>query len=174
MGMRLHFVLLYPYPHQYSAFLAGMLALLAIGLPAYGLYRLIIWKMNEGALKVFHKILIIAGISLGVLFFAELTVTLITIHHVNKQLGFSTATPDTPEGELFEVSKVIPEKIMDKAGLMVGDRIQMNAVNDLYIHLINNQGREASFFIKRNKKEMEISLVVPELDVPLAEISFLF
>jgi hypothetical protein len=167
-------VLLYPYPHQYRAMFLSILILLAIGLPAYGLYRLIIWKMNDGALKVFHKILIITGISLGALFFAEISVTLITIHHVNKQLGFSTATPDTPEGELFEVSKVIPEKIMDRAGLMVGDRIQMNAVNDLYIHLINNQGKEVSFFIKRDKKEMEVRLKVPELDVPLADISFLF
>ena len=167
-------VLLYPYPYQYKAFFFSLLILITIGLPVYGIYRLFIWKMNAIIKTLFHKILVIIGIAAFLLFSAEVTVTIITIHHVNKQMGFNTATPDTQEGELFVVSKIISGETMDEAGLRTGDRIQMSAVNDLYKLLVNNQGSDVSFMIVRNKIKMEINVTVPELDVPLAAVSFLF
>jgi len=167
-------ILLYPYPYQYHAFFISLLILLTFALPAYGIYRLIIWKMNVRVKTTFHGILLFAGISVAVLFFAEITVSLITVHHVNKQLGFRYATPDTPEGEPFLITKVVPGKTMDKAGLKRDDRVQMFAVNDLYILLISNQGKEVVIPVKRDKKEIKIRVIVPELDVPLAGVSFLF
>ena len=167
-------ILLYPYPYQYEAMIFTFLILLPIGLAAYGIYRLIIWKMNVRIKTAFHGFLMIAGISIFMLFFAELTVSLITIHHVNKQLGFRYATPETPEGELFKITKVAPGKTMDKAGLKPGDQVQMRDVNDLYKLLINNQGKEVVLPVLRNKKKIKIRVGVPKLDVPLAGVSFLF
>ncbi len=108
------------------------------------------------------------------LFFVEITVSLITIHHVNKQLGFRYATPETPEGEFFEIRKVVQNQTMDKAGLKPGDHVQIYTVNNLYILLINNQGKEVIIPIMRNNKKSEIKVMVPELNVPLANVSFLF
>jgi len=162
------------YPYQYQAFVLTFLILLPFGLAGYGIYMLIIWKMYVSVKRVFHKILMITGISILMLFFAEITVTLITIHHVNKQLGFSYSTPETKEGEFFLISKVIQEESMHKAGLKPGDRVLILAVNDLYIQLIENQEKEVSIPILRNNKEIEIKLIVPKLDIPLSDISFLF
>lgn len=167
-------VLLYPYPYQYVAVIFSCLILLIFSSAAYGIYRLITWKMNVRVKTVFNSFLIVLGISILVLFFAEVIVSLITIHHVNKQLGFCHATPDTPEGELFEIYNIVPGKTMDKAGLKPGDQIQMSAVNQLYKLLINNQRKEVVIAIRRNKKKKEIRVSVPELDVPLADVSFLF
>jgi hypothetical protein len=47
------------------------LILLAIGLPTYGIYRLIIWRMNESVKTGFHRILVLAGMIIIGLFFAE-------------------------------------------------------------------------------------------------------
>ena len=167
-------ILLYPYPYQSEAMFITLLTLLFLGIVAYGLYRLITWKMNVRVKTAFNGFLMVAGISFVVLFFAEITLSLITIHHVNKQLGFSYATPDTPEGELFEIQKVVPGKTMDQAGLKPFDCVQMSNTNDLYTLLIDNQGNEVVIPIKRNKKKIEIRVRVPELDVPLAGVSFLF
>lgn len=167
-------ILLYPYPYQYAVVIFSCMILLIIGSAAYGIYRLITWKMNVRVKTAFNGFLKIAGISIVVIFFAEVTVSLITIHHVNKQLGFCSATPDTPEGELFEISKVVPGKTMDKAGLIPGDQIQMRAVNQLYKLLINNQGKEVLIPILRNDNKIIIRVSVPELDVPLEGVSFLF
>ncbi len=167
-------ILLYPYPYQYAVVIFSCMILLIIGSAAYGIYRLITWKMNARVKTAFKGFLKIAGISILVLFFAEVTVSLITIHHVNKQLGFCHATPDTPEGEIFKIYKIVPGKTMDKAGLKPGDQIQMSAVKHLYRLLINNQGKEVVIAIRRDKKKIEIRVRVPELDVPLEGVSFLF
>ncbi len=167
-------VLLYPYPYQYAVVIFSCLILLIFGSAAYGIYRLITWKMNVRVKTAFNGFLKIAGISIVVIFFAEVTVSLITIHHVNKQLGFCHATPDTPEGELFKICKIVPGKTMDKAGLKPGDQIQMNATSDLYQLLTNNQGKEVVIPILRNKKKINIRVSVPQLDVPLVGVSFLF
>ena len=150
------------------------LILLIFGSAAYGIYRLITWKMNVRIKTIFNGFLKVVGISILVLFSAEVTVSLITIHHVNKQLGFCSAIPDTPEGELFEISEVVPGKTMDKAGLKLGDQVQLHAVNDLYQLLTNNQGKEVVILVLRNKKKIKIRVRVPELDVPLVGVSFLF
>lgn len=163
----------YPYPHQNAAMLVTALAALIVGLPVYGIYRLIIWKMNIRVKKVFHVFLKIVGISLVVLFLAEMIVSLITTNHVNKQLGFSCATPDTPEGELFVITKVISRKTMDKAGLKFGDQVQMNNVDKFYKLLIDNQGKEVEIVVLRNQKEINIRVSVPKLDLPLLSVSFL-
>lgn len=167
-------ILLYPYPHQNEAFFTGLLLLVIVGGVLYGLYRLITWKMRPNSKLRFKKHLIITGISLAALFFIELSISLITIHQVNNQLGFTYATPDTPEGELFEIQKVVPGKTMDRAGLKPLDRVQMWNVNHLYILLINNQGKEVEIPVIREGEKMTIKVIVPELDVPLYKASFIF
>ena len=163
----------YPYPHQNIAMLVMGLFLLITGLVAFGIYKLITWKMNLKVKKVFNIFLKIVGILIVIFFFAEMTVSLITTNHVNKQLGFSCATPDTPKGELFIITKVVAGKTMDKAGLKPDDQIQMVAVSDLYKLLIDNQGKDVTIAVLRNQKEINIMISVPKLDVPLASISFL-
>lgn len=174
MGNLLISILLYPYPYQYEAMTFSLLIFLIVGSIAYGIYKLITWKMNTGMRDALKGFLIIAGISFVVFFFIEIIISTITIYHVSKQLGFSYATPDTPEGELFEIQKVVPGKTMDKAGLKRFDQVQMWAVNDLYVLLIDNQRKEVVIPIVRNKKKIEIRLIVPELEVPLAGVSFWF
>ena len=107
------------------------------------------------------------------LFLADVIVSSITAYQVNRQLGFRYATPDTPEGELFVITKVTREKTMDKAGVIPGDEVQMNSVSDLYKLLINNQGKEVLIPILRDKKKIMINVWVPEMDVPLKDISFI-
>lgn len=165
---------LYPYPYQYVAIIIAFVILLIFASASYGIYRLIIWKMNIRAKTAFHGFLKVAGISIIVLFFAEMAVSLITIHHVNRQLGFNYATPDTPEGELFEIYEIVPGKTMDKAGLRSGDHVQMRNVNSLYQLLINNQGTEVVIPVLRKEKKIGIMVRVPELDVPLEDVSFLY
>jgi hypothetical protein len=159
---------------QYETLIPTLLVVIALGLPLFGIYRLIIWKMNERTKTSFNRFLKIAGISVAVVFFAEITVTLITTHHVNKQLGFNYATPDTPEGEPFEIIRVDPGKTMEKAGLMRYDQVQMFSVSDLYRLLINNQGIEVSFSVLRDKKKIIIRVKVPYMELPLRNVSFLF
>jgi hypothetical protein len=166
--------LLYPYPYQKEAFFISFLILSIFGLVAYGLYKLITWKMGTRTKSTFQRFLVITGITLVVLFFIALTFSLITTFQVNKQLGFSYATPDTPEGELFEIQKVVPGKTMDKAGLKPLDQVQMRDTGDLYRLLIDNQGKEVEIPIKRDNQKMLIKVMVPEMDLPLARVSFLF
>ncbi len=150
------------------------LIMLAIGLPVYGIYRLIIWKMRVGIKSTFNGLLKVTGIVILVIFFMEITISLITIHQVNKQLGFGYATPDTPEGELFLISKVVVGKTMHQAGLMEGDQVQMTDTSQLYELLVHNQGREVVIPVLRNNEEIFVRVRVPALDVPLVEVSFLF
>jgi len=110
----------------------------------------------------------ILGIILCVVFSTELTLSLITQHHVNKQLGFNYATPETLEGEIFEIIKVVPGGTMDMAGLKRYDQVQMFRVTDLYELLIKNQGKVVSIPIKRVHQDMVVRVTVPKLDVPLA------
>jgi len=167
-------ILLYPYAYQYVALFISLLIFLTFAIPAYGLYRLIIWKMNVRVKTKFHRLLIVAGVFLVVLFYTGIALSSITKYHVNKQMGFRYATPETPEGEPFLITKVSPGKIMDKSGLKPGDHVQMYAVSHLYTLLINNQGKEVEIPIKRDSIKMKIKVKVPELDVPLAGVSFLF
>ncbi len=150
------------------------LIMLAIGLPVYGIYRLIIWKMRVGIKSTFNGLLKVTGIVILVIFFTEITISLITIYQVNEQLGFSHATPDTPEGELFLISKVVAGQTMHKAGLKPGDQVQMSGTSQLYELLVHNQGREVVIPVLRNNEEIFVRVRVPALDVPLVEVSFLF
>ena len=161
------------YIMQHETMIPAILVVIALGLPLFGIYRLIIWKMDERTKTFFNRFLKIAGISVAVVFFAEITVTLITTHHVNKQLGFNYATPDTPEGEFFEIIRVDPGKTMEKSGLMHSDQVQMFSVSDLYRLLINNQGKEVSFSVLRDKKKIIIRVKVPYMELPLRNVSFL-
>jgi hypothetical protein len=63
---------------------------------------------------------------------------------------------------------------MDKAVLMVGDHVQMFAVDDLYELLIENQGKEAGFTVLRDKKYIVIRVKVPELELPFRRVCFCF
>jgi hypothetical protein len=49
----------------------------------------------------------------------------------------------------------------------------MNSLSDLYKLLINNQGKEVLIPILRDKKKMMINVWVPEVDVPLKDISLI-
>jgi hypothetical protein len=158
-----------PYPYHYKtvAMIVGIIMLAIIALPVYGIYRLIIRKMTEKTKATFHKVLSISGICIVVIFFAWVTLELITEHQVNRQLGFSYATPETPEGEFFIITKVVPGGVMDRAGLNVEDRVLMNSAPKLYRILIRNQGGEAEFKILRDKNEISIRVRVPEMELLL-------
>lgn len=166
--------LAYPYPYKQEAVFITAVALFIMGSIAYGLYKLITWKMGAKIKSLFQQFVVIIGVMAAVLFFAEVTVSLITTFQVNKQLGFTYATPETPEGELFEIQKVIPGKTMDKAGLKPLDQVQMWNTGHLYRLLINNQGKEVKIPIKRDGEKMFIKVKVPKMDLPLGRCSFLF
>jgi len=167
-------LLLYPYSYQNESFFISAIILLFISLIAFGFYKFITLKMNIKIRTVFNRFLIFAGISFFVFFVVEMTIVLITEHQVNKQLGFNYATPDAPEGELFLITEVVTGKTMYLAGLKPDDQVRMNYVEDLYKLLINNQKKEVVIPIIRDKKEVSINIKVPELDIPLTGVSFLF
>ena len=158
------------YPPLFFSFLYGTLFVIAVVLPAYVIYRLITWKLNLRGRMFFNSILIMSGFLFGTLFFIEITLTLITEHQVNKQLGFGYATPETPEGEFFIITKVVPDGIMDKAGLKPDDRVLMNSTLKLYKLLIKNQGGEADFQILRDNTEVTIRLKIPAMELPLRRV----
>lgn len=117
--------------------------------------------------------LVVIFISVSTVFVFDMTMSLITIGQINHQLGFSCSTPETPEGEIFEISKVTKGKTMEKAGLKSLDQILMYNVNDLYRLLIRNQGKEIVIPIRREEIDMEIKVHVPKLNIPLHRLSFL-
>lgn len=135
---------------------------------------MIIRKMTDKTKEIFHRVLKTFGICLFVIFIAEMTVTLVTQHQVNKLLGFNYATPETPEGEFFIITRVSPGDTMDKAGLKPEDQVQMDGTGELYKLLMNNQGKDAEFTVLRGRKEITIIVRVPEMDLPLRKVSFLF
>ncbi len=170
----LNLILLYPYPYQTFTRIFGLLIIIIVGVPIYCIYMRIVRKMTEGAKAKFHRILKIIGICILVFFFAELTITLITQHQVNKQLGFNYATPETPEGELFLITRVVPGKVMHKAGLKKGDRVQMWSTSHLYRLLIENQGNEAEFSVLRDNKKIIVRVKVPEMELPVRKATIFF
>ena len=174
MYLFLKLVLLYPYPHQTFAVTVTIVIVIILGLPLYFLYQAIIDAMTERTRAIFYRVLKITGICLIVIISAEMTVSLITQHQVNKQLGFNYATPDTQEGEIFEITRVDAGKTMETSGLKLYDRVQMSSVGELYKLLINNQGKEVTFLVLRNKKKTEICIKVPEMELPLRKFSFCY
>jgi len=50
----------------------------------------------------------------------------------------------------------------------------VSAPTKLYELLIHNQGREIVIPVLRNKEEILVRVMVPELEVPLKNVSFLF
>ena len=165
-------ILLYPYPYQTFIRIFALLIIIVVGVSIYCIYVRIVRKMTERAKAKFHMILKIIGICILVFFFAELTIALITQHQVNKQLGFNYATPETPEGELFLITRIVPGKVMQKAGLKKGDRVQMWNTCHLYRLLIENQGNEAEFSVLRDNKEIVIRVKVPEMELPLRKATY--
>jgi len=165
---------LYSYHTVDTARLIGLIVIPVIALLFYLVYRLVIWKMSAGIKAVFNRFLVLAGTIFLVLFFSEITLTLITQHQVNRQLGFNYATPETPEGEPFLITRVVAGKTMDRAGLMVDDQVQMWSVSHLYRLLTDNQGKEVEFSVVRDKKKIVIRVKVPEMVLPLRRVSFLF
>ena len=139
----------------------------------FGIYFLIIWKMKPNLRAKFKRLLMWLGILFCIFFFFDMTTSLITISQINNQLGFSYATPQTVEGEIFEIQRVKKGKAMDKAGLKPWDRVLMRSVNDLYRLLIDNQRKEIVIPILRENEKIEIKIKVPELNVPLAKVSFI-
>jgi hypothetical protein len=97
-----------------------------------------------------------------------MAICLITIMQVNRQMGFSYATPETPEGELFIIQKVVHGKIMHEAGLQEYDRVLMPGPNNLYRRLIRNQGSEVLIPVSRDGEQLIIKVLAPELEIPCA------
>lgn len=167
-------IMLYPYKWQIIGFGIALMIWLPVMLALYGVYRLIIFKVNKDSIKILDRILFIAVIVIFSVVMTELVLSLITIFNVNKQLGFSYATPETPEGELFVITKVKPGKTMDMAGLKVNDQVQINDCDLLYEILINKQADRAYIPVIRNGKKMIIMVNVPMMYLPLSRVSFLF
>jgi hypothetical protein len=167
-------ILLYPYPHQIVSLILGAILVSAIGFPLYAIYKLITRRMDMTIKTRFNKILILLGIAFGVLFFTELVIALITEHQVNQQLGFRYATPDTPEGELFIITRIETGSIMDKSGLQVDDQIRMFSTADLYKLIIDNQGKEILIPIERDQSEMNIRVPIPEMELTLLKLTFTY
>jgi hypothetical protein len=161
-------ILRYPYPHQHISFFMGLVLFSVAGFILWGLYRLISRKMNKQIKKKFRGVIISVGFLGVVLFFVTITFCLITTTQVNRQMGFSYATPDTPEGELFVIRKVVPGKIMHEAGLQKDDRVLMPGPNDLYGRIIHNQGSEVLIPVSRDGEELMIKVMAPELNIPFA------
>jgi hypothetical protein len=167
-------IFLYPYSYKIFAFIVTAIIVSMIGLPVYGIYRLIILKMSKRSINIFHRVLKVAGICLFVIFFSELTVSLITIHQVNEQLGFNYATPETSEGEPFLITRVVPGKTMDKACLKQNDVVQMWNTGDLYRLLMNNNGKSVSFQVIRGTTIITIRVKVPVMKLPLRRVALVF
>jgi len=104
----------------------------------------------------------------------EGTLSLITMHQVNRQLGFNYATPETREGELFIITRVDKGKTMDRSGLKRNDEVQMWNTGDLYRLLMNNQGKTVSFQVVRDKAKINIYVKVPWMKLPLRRVSLKF
>lgn len=138
-----------------------------------GLYFLITWKMKPKVFSGFKRILSIVIFIAGVVFVFDMTTSLITIFQVNSQLGFTYATPETKDGEIFELQIIRKGKTMDKAGLKSFDRILMNNVNDFYRLLITNQGKTVTITVLRDNEKIEIPVYIPQLNVPLQHVSFI-
>lgn len=158
-------VILYPYPYQTFAVIVSAILLLVVGTMATIIYRMIVNRVNEVFRNRINRVLLICGITLGALLVSGLTLSLIKIQQVNHQLGFRYATPETPAGELFIISKVEAGKTMESAGFRVDDQIQFPAVDDLYALLINNQGSEVDIPVMRNSKLFLIEVTVPEMHI---------
>jgi len=108
--------------------------------------------------KTFRGAILSAGILGLVLFFVTMAICLITIMQINRQMGFSYATPETPEGELFIIQKVAHGKIMHEAGLQKYDRVLMPGPNNLYRRLIRNQGSEVLIPVSRDGEQLIIKV----------------
>lgn len=167
------FVNLCSKPYLLEERIFGFLVVSICVLLLYSVYRLVILKMSERIRTVFNGLLSIAVIFIFVLFFSEITITLIMQHQVNRQLGFNYATPQTPEGELFLITRIVPGKTMDRAGLMRYDQVQMWSVPKFYKLLADNQGKEVEFTVIRGSKKMIIRVKVPMMDLFLRRFSFL-
>ena len=133
-----------------------------------------IYKMSNKGKKVLSRVLKIAGISLLVIFFTEIAVSLITQQQINRQLGFSYATPETPEGELFIINRVVPGGTMAQSGLRPEDRVLLDGPGDLYRLLMDNQGSETEFKVLQDNEERTIIVNVPEMELPLRRLAFWF
>lgn len=167
-------ILLYPYPYKIIAVLGSAFICYLLFMIVNWFYRLIISNVDDKKQIVFHRILKITGICLLVIFLAELMISTVTQHQVNRQLGFNYATPETPEGEFFEIVRVDSGKIMEQSGLKVNDRIQMPSVAHLYRLLLNNQREEVSFIVLRKNVLVVINVQVPEMKVPLRKLAIMF
>jgi len=165
-------ILLYNY--KIIAFLASALICVFIFLPVYRIYRLIICNMNEGKRILFQRVLKITGICIVIILLAELVLSIMVQNQVNRQLGFNYATPETPEGEYFEIIRVDTGSVMEQSGLKLYDRVQMPAVSQLYRLLLNNQVDEVSFMVLRETDMVEIHVQVPAMQVPLWRLAFIF
>lgn len=167
-------VFLYPYPYQTFNLIITAVILLSIAIPLYILYKFLTKKLNRRSANSIKTALKIAGFIFIVLFLMEMTLSIINIRLMNKQMGFSYSTPELPEGEFLIIKRIEPGNIMDVSGLKVNDRVNMDSVSELYRLLKDNQGNEVSIQIIRNNKEETINVNVPDLELYLERLSFWF
>jgi hypothetical protein len=168
------FILLYSLAGPYLTFILTVLIFLFFSAVTYGVYKLTTRLISRLIKRPVSHPMFAAVILMIALFLTEMTVTKITVHQVNKQLGFEYATTKTPDGKIFVMVSVVPGKTMDEAGFKLNDVIQLDDVKELYKLLIDNQQHKIIIPIVRNRKEINIWVDVPELNVPLARVAFLF
>ncbi len=167
-------ILQYPYFYKRLFYLTLAILFLISGSILWGLYKLITWKMSLRSKEIIKGVIYGVGFLGFVVFLVIIAFCLITTTQVNRQMGFTYATPDTPEGELFIIQKVVPGKIMHEAGLQEYDRVLLRGPDDLYGRLIHNQGSEVLIPVSRDGEELIIKVIVPELHVPFVRLCVFF
>jgi len=158
-------IFLYPYPYKTFVVVVSGVVLLFVVMAVYMISRLI-WERSDKRFKQYmNRILVVCGIAGGVFFFSGFALTMIKIHQVNQQLGFRYATPETPEGEPFILTKVESGGTLERAGFKLQDQILLPAVDDLYALLVNNQGGAVEIPVMREGEPMMIAVQVPEMEL---------
>jgi hypothetical protein len=131
-------------------------------------------KLSASLQKIVRTTLIVIGITGFSFFMFQVGVAISIQGQVNRQLGFNFATPDTKDGEAFIITRVDSNMTMYRAGLKVNDTVRLAAVDYLYKMLMNNQGSEAVIPIRRGGKDIEVTVLVPEMIIRYREISLFY
>ena len=95
----------------------------------------------------------------------ELDAHLRIISAVNAQMGFSYGTPYENGVEVFVITDVAPEGLMDVAGFKGGDYPDCS-IASLYERIVFGQGREVDIPVERAGQRHVVSVRVPQLILP--------
>ena len=82
---------------------------------------------------------------------------------VQGTMGFHHYTPYIEGREVLALRSIEPGKPMDRAGFRPGDRIELDAVDDLYSIIASSEGRTAAIPVTREGRRFVIEVIVPDL-----------